>query len=207
MAYSKKTSRTLTQGMKVQTWPELMHNDGDSAAVVAEQRKRFLMELALALADVQHAWDDQSGTSSAPALRGHNVAYAVAKIRSSFSRDPQLLDEVNNWYKTVLSDPQHAKKSEAMQDDTEKLVGVGLLPNVHVPMIIWELMNHLTERLQWIPQGDAQLVQLVHDFISGTALRKQGFRQGDLWSCDAKSRNWLPSLWQSGRTRRKKFWI
>ena len=62
MAESKKTSRTLTQGMKVQTWPELMHNDGDSAAVVAEQRKRFLMELALALADVQYAWDDQSGT-------------------------------------------------------------------------------------------------------------------------------------------------
>ena len=52
MTESKKTSRTLTQGMKVQTWPELMHNDGDSATVVAEQRKRFLMELALALADV-----------------------------------------------------------------------------------------------------------------------------------------------------------
>ena len=61
----------------MQTWPELMHNDGDSATVVAEQRKRFLMELALALADVQYAWDDQSGSVGAPALRGHNVADEV----------------------------------------------------------------------------------------------------------------------------------
>ena len=37
MTESRKTSRTLTQGMKVQTWPELTHTDGDSATVVAEQ--------------------------------------------------------------------------------------------------------------------------------------------------------------------------